>query len=30
MSIAVKPYTAFVGCPVVVAKFSGGSAWKAR
>ena len=26
MSMAVNPYTAFVGCPVVVEKFSTGSA----
>ncbi len=30
MSMAVKPYTAFVVCPVEVEKFSAGSAWKAR
>jgi hypothetical protein len=30
ISIAVNPYTAFVGCPVVVEKFSGGRAKKAR
>ena len=30
MSMAVKPYTAFVGWPVVVEKFSAGSAKKAR
>jgi hypothetical protein len=30
MSIAVKPYTALVGWPVVVEKFSTGRAKKAR
>ena len=30
MSMAVKPYTALVGCPSVVEKFSTGSAKKAR
>ena len=30
MSIEVKPYTALVGWPVVVEKFSGGSAKNAR
>jgi hypothetical protein len=30
MSIDVKPYTAFVVCPVVVEKFSAGSAKNAR
>jgi hypothetical protein len=30
MSIAVNPYTALVGCPVEVEKFSTGSAKKAR
>jgi hypothetical protein len=30
MSIAVNPYTAFVGWPVVVEKFSAGKAKKAR
>jgi hypothetical protein len=30
MSIDVNPYTAFVGCPVVVEKFSTGSAKNAR
>ena len=30
MSIAVKPYTAFVFCPVLVEKFSTGRAKNAR
>jgi hypothetical protein len=30
ISIEVKPYTALVGCPVVVEKFSTGSAKNAR
>ena len=30
ISIAVNPYTALVGCPVVVAKFSAGRAKNAR
>src|SRR5687767_1923035 len=30
ISIDVKPNTALVVCPVVVEKFSGGSAWNAR
>jgi hypothetical protein len=30
MSMAVKPYTALVGWPVVVEKFSGGRAKNAR
>jgi hypothetical protein len=30
ISIEVNPNTAFVVCPVVVEKFSGGRAWNAR
>ncbi|GAB3862527.1 hypothetical protein GCM10029963_68960 [Micromonospora andamanensis] len=30
INIEVKPYTAFVGCPVVVEKFSTGRAKNAR